>query len=572
MSARDEAKARAGEGADSRPSRPQGERMQGEGRGERGMSHEGIVRMIGIDHGLASAEVRSAFSLPADVREDVLALARAKLGAAGVALIATCNRTELWASFDGVQAPEMRADAHGTPREDDAMLRCICDMHMVAPADYARYFACRADDAAVSHLFNVACGLRSAIVAEDQIVSQVKQAIAFSREIGVADGVLEVLFRQAVTSAKQVKGSIRFTRAYATAVDQAVELLERDGVDLAGARCMVIGNGEYGRLAASKLVARGAEVLVTVRQYTHGAVTVPQGCTGVPYDERYRHIGSCAVVMSATTSPNYTIESARLAEVIGARPGPGLADAPAASSPTSAPDADAPSSTSVVRFIDLAIPSDIEPSVAGLPGCERLDIDDFGSDIGSENKQAIRDAQRVLDAGMREFWDWMDRRDTMAHSKLPLGALFPLFVDLSEKRAVFVGGGTIALRRVRTLLPFVGEIAVHAPEFSPELERFGEAGMVTLVRASYDPAQLDGADIAFACTNSPEVNGDVWAECKRRGILVNVCSDRTKCDFYFPGVVKSEGMVVGVSAGGKNHRRVRQLSARIARLLQEEDI
>ena len=505
-----------------------------------------LVCMIGTDHGLAPAEVRSAFSLPADVREDVLALARAKLGATGVVLLATCNRTELWASFDGVAAPVRSLDEHGVPKPDDPLLRVICDMHMVDPAQNARYFATRSGEDAVGYLFQVACGLRSAIMAEDQVVSQVKQAIAYSREIGVADGVLEVLFRQAVTAAKQVKSGVRFTRAYATAVDQAVALLEEGGMDLRDATCMVIGNGEYGRLAASTLVECGAEVFVTVRQYTHGAVTVPRGCESVPYTQRYEHLDRCTVVMSATTSPHYTLERDRLVSTCGTLEG--------------------------LTLIDLAIPHDIDPEIASLPGCTLYDIDSFATQIGSENAQAIEAAQRLLATGEREFWDWIDRREVMAHAKPPMGSLFPLFVDLSEKRAVFVGGGTIALRRVRTLLPFAGEIVVYAPEFTPELERFADDGTISLVYKEYDPSVLDGADIAFICTNSNEVNDEVWAECKRRNILVNVCSDRFKCDFYFPGVVQSAGMVVGVSAGGKDHRRVRQLSARIRRLLEEEDL
>ena len=505
-----------------------------------------LVCMIGTDHGLAPAEVRSAFSLPAEVREDVLALARAKLGATGVVLLATCNRTELWASFDGVATPVRSLDEHGAPKSDDPLLRVICEMHMVDPAQNARYFATRSGEDAVGYLFQVACGLRSAIMAEDQIVSQVKQAIAYSREIGVADGVLEVLFRQAVTAAKQVKSGVRFTRAYATAVDQAVALLEEGGMDLRDATCMVIGNGEYGRLAASTLVECGAEVFVTVRQYTHGAVTVPRGCESVPYTQRYEHLDRCTVVMSATTSPHYTLERDRLVSTCGTLEG--------------------------LTLIDLAIPHDIDPEIASLPGCTLYDIDSFATQIGSENAQAIEAAQRLLATGEREFWDWIDRREVMAHAKPPMGSLFPLFVDLSEKRAVFVGGGTIALRRVRTLLPFAGEIVVYAPEFTPELERFADDGTISLVYKEYDPSVLDGADIAFICTNSNEVNDEVWAECKRRNILVNVCSDRFKCDFYFPGVVQSEGMVVGVSAGGKDHRRVRQLSARIRRLLEEEDL
>ena len=505
-----------------------------------------LICMVGTDHSLAPAEVRSAFSLPADVREDVIALARAKLGATGVVLLATCNRTELWASFDGVPAPVRSLDENGAPLPDDPLLKVLCEMHMVDPAQNARYFAIRSGEFAVGHLFQVACGLRSAIVAEDQIVSQVKQAIAYSREIGVADSVLEVLFRQAVTAAKQVKSGVRFTRAYATAVDQAVALLEERGVNLQDATCMVIGNGEYGRLAASTLIEHGAEVLVTVRQYTHGAVTVPRGCESIPYVDRYKYIDRCTVVMSATTSPHYTIRRDRLEVESGPLEG--------------------------LTLIDLAIPHDIDPDIAEVPGCTLHDIDSFATDIGTENAQAIEAAQRLLAQGEKEFWDWMDRRETMAHTKPPMGALFPLFVDLSEKRAVFVGGGTIALRRVRTLLPFAGEIVVYAPEFTPELERFADDGAIKLVYREYDPSVLDGADIAFICTNSNEINDEAWAECKRRDIFVNVCSDRFKCDFYFPGVVQSEGMVVGVSAGGKDHRRVRQVSARVRRLLEEEDL
>ena len=522
---------------------------------EEGEMRDQLVCMVGTDHSLASADVRSAFTLPAEVREAVISLARAKLGASGVVLLATCNRTELWVSFDGVEPPARSIDEKGTPQPDDPLLRMICEMHMVKPEDYARYFACRSGDAAVSHLFHVACGLRSAIVAEDQIVSQVKQAIAYSREIGVADSVLEVLFRQAVTAAKQVKSGVHFTRAYATAIDQALESLGDDGVELTGTTCMVIGNGEYGRLAAMMLVDCGAEVIVTVRQYTHGVVVVPKGCTGVPYADRYNYLRQCKVVMSATTSPHYTLERDRFAEALEADAGSSSGDLP-----------------SGLRLFDLAIPHDIDPAIGNVPGCILYDIDSFSTQIGTENTAAIEAAQRLLAAGMDEFWDWVRRRADHANLRPPAASLFPLFMDLSERHVVFVGGGTIALRRVRTLLPFVGDLTVCAPEFTPELERFAADGSLNLVRASYDPSMLDGADLVFACTNSDEVNDAVWEECKRRGIMVNIASDRYKCDFYFPGVVQREGMVVGVSAGGKNHRRVRQLSARIDQLLQEEDL
>lgn len=507
---------------------------------------DNVICMIGTDHGLAPADVRSAFSLPADVRGEVLALARARLGASGVVLLATCNRTELWASFDGVEPPARSLDERGAPKSDDPLLQTICDMHMVESSENTRYFACHSGEAAVDHLFNVACGLRSAIVAEDQIISQVKQAIAFSREIGLADGVLEVLFRQAVAAAKHVKSGVRFTRAYATAVDQAVAMLQAEGVRLEDTTCMVIGNGEYGRLAASTLVDCGARVLVTVRSYTHGTVTVPRGCESIPYADRYEHIDQCQVIMSATASPHYTLERDEFAAACG--------------------------NTSNLHVVDLAIPNDIDPAIADLQGCALHNIDSFATDIGSENAKAIEAAQRLLASGEAEFWDWMDRRDAMTQFRPPAGPFFPLFMDLTEKHVVFVGGGTIALRRIRTLLPFVNEIVVCAPDFTPELERFADGGAITLIRQEYDSSVLEGASIVFACTNDPELNDEIWEECRNRNILVNVCSDRYKCDFYFPGVVQNSGLVVGISAGGKDHRRVRQLRARIERLIEEEDL
>ena len=308
---------------------------------------------------------------------------------------------------------------------------------------------------------------------------------------------------------------------------------------------MVIGNGEYGRLAASTLAARGAKVLVTVRQYTHGTVSVPLGCTGVPYENRYDYLDNCKIVMSATTSPHYTLERESFEA--------------------------ARASNEPIALFDLAIPNDIDPSIAELPGCTVHDIDSFATEIGSENAQAIEAAQRLLASGMSEFWGWFNRRDLLSHTKTPSTVFFPLFVDLGEKKAVFIGGGTIALRRIRTLLPFVGELVVYAPDFSPELEHMAYDGAITLEHRLYDESQLDEADIVFACTNSAEINDMVWEACKRRGILVNVCSDRNKCDFYFPGVAQHGNMVVGISAGGKDHRRVRQLKARIESLMEEEE-
>lgn len=505
---------------------------------------EPLICMVGTDHTLAPADVRSAFVLPPERRADGLKRIKQAIGANGVALVTTCNRTELWASFYGTNAPTRSIGAQGVPAPDDPLLAALCHAHCLEPEEYASFFMARDDAAAVDHLFQTACGLRSAIVAEDQVISQVKQAIAYAREHGLADSCLEVLFRQAVTSAKQVKTDVRFTRAYATAVEAALDVLQERGIDLSRTTCMVIGNGEYGRLAASTLAQKDARVMVTVRQYTHGYVAIPAGCDSIPYKDRYKHLASCDVVMSATTSPHYTLTPG-MVERYGNQDG--------------------------MMIFDLAIPSDVHPDIKRLAHCEVFDIDSFSTEVGGENAQAIIEAKELLARGTREFWDWVARRDKVDGSA-PGNAFFPLFVDLSEKRVVFVGGGTIALRRIRTILPFVGELVVVAPEVSPEVASLAADGALAWHREAYTPACLEEADIVFACTNDPDLNTSIADEARRNSQLVNVCSDRSQCDFYFPGVAQHDHVVVGVSAGGKNHRQVRQVRQRIQRLLEEEDI
>ena len=504
-----------------------------------------LICMVGTDHVLAPADVRSNFVIPAEKKTDAIQRIRDTLGASGVALVATCNRTELWASFDSTPAPERSVLDSGEPRSDDPLLQALCHAHCLDPVDYARYFRARDDEEAVEHLFHMSCGLRSAIMAEDQVISQVKQTIAFSREHRLADSCLEVLFREAVTAAKNVKSTVRFTRAYGTAVDAAIDKLKQAGFDLSQTTCMVIGNGEYGRLAASTLAQHDADVRVTVRQYTHGYVAIPAGCTPIPYADRYEHLSDCDVVMSATTSPHYTL---------------------------SAHEFDMHRNKDGMIVFDLAIPHDVDPAIGNLAGCQVFDIDQFSTNAGIENAQAVEQARIILDNGAHAFWDWVVRRNSPEANQSSGTAFFPLFVDLSSRRAVFVGGGTIALRRVRTLLPFVGDLTVVAPEVSPEIAQLADDGALTWIGKRYYPGCLDGADIVFACTNDSALNDEIWQVAHDNNQLANVCSDRSKCDFYFPGVAQYDNVVVGISAGGKNHRQVRQLRQRIERLLEEEDI
>ncbi len=144
---------------------------------------------------------------------------------------------------------------------------------------------------------------------------------------------------------------------------------------------------------------------------------------------------------------------------------------------------------------------------------------------------------------------------------------FPMFVDLSNKKVVVVGAGTIAKRRIRSLLDFTNHLVVVAPEVNRELKDLEESGRLTILKKKYDREDLYGADLVIAATNDTQTNNDIYSVCKCMGITVNVCSDKNKCDFYFPGIAKKDQIVVGVTASGADHKKAKTVIERIREIL-----
>ncbi len=135
---------------------------------------------------------------------------------------------------------------------------------------------------------------------------------------------------------------------------------------------------------------------------------------------------------------------------------------------------------------------------------------------------------------------------------------FPLFMDLTQKKAVVLGAGRIGKRRIQSLLPYVGELTVIAPEAAEEIQTLAREKKVYYKAKKYEREDLYDADLVIAATDSPEVNKDIYSACKCLGILVNVASDQTKCDFHFPGLLEHDGIVIGFNGGGKDHKKVKK--------------
>lgn len=146
---------------------------------------------------------------------------------------------------------------------------------------------------------------------------------------------------------------------------------------------------------------------------------------------------------------------------------------------------------------------------------------------------------------------------------------FPIFMDISKKKIIVVGAGTIAKRRIRTLSQFTDCLTVIAPEVNPELNQMEKNGQIKILRKKYESSDISDAYMVIAAANDHGINEDIYRVCREQGILVNVCSDKTKCDFYFPGLASKDDVVVGVSANGSNHKKVKRIVEKIGEMLKE---
>ena len=172
------------------------------------------IRMTGLDWRKAPIGLREALSFTRSRVVELDRLLRAAEGVEGCVLLSTCNRTELYLSC-----------ASGAEPEPGALL---CAAAGLPYAPFAGAFVTRTGEEAARHLMEVAGGLRSQIWGEDQILTQVKGAAAAAREAGTADGVLEILFRNAAAAGKEIKTKVPLTGVPRSAAQSAVERLARD--------------------------------------------------------------------------------------------------------------------------------------------------------------------------------------------------------------------------------------------------------------------------------------------------------------------------------------------------------
>lgn len=149
-------------------------------------------------------------------------------------------------------------------------------------------------------------------------------------------------------------------------------------------------------------------------------------------------------------------------------------------------------------------------------------------------------------------------------------AYYPMFLKIRGKKCVVVGGGQVALRKVRVLLEHGASVEVISPDPCPELNKLAESGEVKVLRRHYQAGDLQGALIAIATTDNSDINQQVAKEAKGKAVLVNVADDPENSDFIVPSYMRRGDMTIAVSTTGRSPALARKIRTRLEKELGDE--
>ncbi len=337
---------------------------------------EPALLAIGTDHTLAPLALRERLALGGDGAAQFLLDLRADPAIVEAALLSTCNRAEVYLATTD---PE-RAVAH--------VRRAFAALLGDQAAALDALLVVRTGAEAVRHLCAVAAGLQSMIVAEGQILGQVRAAHDQAQKLGTAGLHLSAAFRAAVACGKRVRTETAIGRADISASSVLIDLIARSVPHWPSQRVLLVGAGRMNQVIAEKLQALGAGTIVVASRTPQAAAALAGSVGGQAstLDRVPELARQATLIVSATRSPGLTITAAMLAE----RPPEPLLVA------------------------DLAVPRDVDPAIGDLQGVRLLDIDDL-RDLQDKHGlgEALAAAERMVEEATAGWIVWCRTREAV---------------------------------------------------------------------------------------------------------------------------------------------------------------
>jgi glutamyl-tRNA reductase len=335
---------------------------------------------FGINHHTAPVEIREKATFASDKLIGALHDVTAGGGASEAAIVSTCNRTELYCGLESAHA--------------DRIIDWFCHYHRLQPADIRPYLYRHPDQAAVKHAFRVAAGLDSMILGEPQILGQMKQAFATAHKAGATGKILNRLFQQTFSVAKQVRTDTAIGASAVSVASAAVRLARQIFSKLSEQTVLLIGAGDMIELCARHLKEQGIGHMIVANRTLERAQQVAAlfGAEAISLAEMPTRLADADIVISSTASQLPILGKGAVESALKAR------------------------KHRPMFMLDIAVPRDIESEVAELDDVYLYTIDDL-KEVVQENMEsreaAAREAEKIIDTKVVDFMQWVTSLDAV---------------------------------------------------------------------------------------------------------------------------------------------------------------
>jgi glutamyl-tRNA reductase len=369
------------------------------------------VFALGLNHNTAPLDLRGRFAFAPEQLAPALRTLRGRMDRElpEAAIVSTCNRTELYVAADPKAGRELL-----TPTLDR-----LAEQGGVSGSHLQGHTYVMEDQAAARHAFRVASGLDSMVLGEPQILGQMKQAVRLADEAGTLGTTLHQLFQRSFSVAKEVRTATEIGAHSISMAAAAVRLAGQLFEDLNDIHVLFVGAGEMIELVATHFAARTPKgMAVANRTLERGERLASRfGAQAMRLADLPLRLHEFDAVVSCTASSLPIIGLGAVESALKAR------------------------RHRPIFMVDLAVPRDIEPEVAGLRDVYLYTVDDLSALVqtaGEKRLAAVEQAEAIIDAGVQSFAHWLDQR-----------AAVPLIQALNRQAEDW---STIELQRARRQL------------------------------------------------------------------------------------------------------------------------
>ncbi len=334
--------------------------------------------VIGLNHETGSVELREKLGFSEKEAPRASQELRRRCDNAGVVVLSTCNRVELYVHHPQMEpdrlcalARQFLAESHGLPEQEfEAALYEYHGSEMV------------------EHLFRVTASLDSLVLGEAQILGQVHDAYLVARTAQTTDKVIHALFQRAFSIAKAVRTKTDIGQGNVSISSVAVALAASIFMDFADKTVMVIGAGEMGELTLKSLLSRGVGKVLVLNRNQKTAQEVAGRFQGeaIAFDALEGHLHRADIVITSTAAPHAILHPAHFLQALRRR-----GQAP-------------------MFVIDIAVPRDIDPDAARLDNLYLYNVDDLRKVVDEnleDRRQQAERAEAIVEHGVREFDKWL---------------------------------------------------------------------------------------------------------------------------------------------------------------------